>query len=318
MDLSRKDLSSRLERLGFTGSLQWENTADLARMSMEAMNQQAGAPRGRSLGSLRLHGAGVEGNSGAFDAVGQAMSNWQRLVTSVAGAQAGHRGGRGRLPASIVSATQLNLVANPLPGSLILQFESHADPTEELGTDDVLEVFDKPETQQVDAAIEATFSLINEAAAHEELTEHDPVWISHLRDLGPRTASALSEWAKMTSAADFDVDLSWEQPNRPTRRASLTASDARAISESIRREEMDSETETIRGFIMTISDVSNIQVLSPNGDLINIKPGKIGHDDIASIRHGSEVELIVNAKYSRGFDEETRVTYTGVSIRALN
>lgn len=317
MDSKRPDLSSLTERLmAGVPEVSWETPADLGRMSVEAMaSMTPGLRRPKATGSMRLFGEGVEGHSASMLAVGQLMSQWQKLVSAVAGASQGHKGIRGRLPASIENAATLWLEASPLPGSLLLTFTPQMDPGEELTEDDVLPAFEQPDTQLVDEAISTTLTLITHGAQAGPDLDEDGVWVGELAELGPRTASALAGFARIASTADFDMDLDWAQPHKPTRRARMTSSEAAWMVSAIGARELDEARETITGRIVTITDRATIHVETSPDEIISIRPGKLDHDDFVGIEHGSDVSIDVLVEIRALPGEEPRSIYTAEAIR---
>ena len=98
---------------------------DTSRMSVEAFVASAtGTARElASRGYLRLHGAGVLGNTAALADVGLIASTWQKLVSAVGGALEDVRSIRGQLPADVITRTTMVLSASPSPGSVILHLQ---------------------------------------------------------------------------------------------------------------------------------------------------------------------------------------------------
>ncbi|MFC4905461.1 hypothetical protein [Kocuria oceani] len=296
----------------------WDSAEDLGRISTNAMVASMGSPRERSTGVLRFFGEGINGHAGSMQAIGLAMANWQKLVTSIAAARQGHKGLRGRLPAAIENAAMLDLQASPTFGSLVLTFAPRTSPADELDDADVLPTFDKPDMQVVDQAVVTALELIREGVANGPDLDEDSGWISDLSELGPRAATALASWAKHSADCSFDVDLKWSQPQKPTQRVRMTKADATWIASAISSKNLEESTETMTGDIVTISDRSNLQIEVSDGETVNVKPGKINHDDLAPLRHGDRVEITASVEFTSLPGDEPRAAYTGESIRKLS
>ncbi|KUG54980.1 hypothetical protein [Kocuria palustris] len=314
------DLSKLWERLAAVPESdvpQWSNAEDLARLSIEAHGRQMGAPRGRSRGALRLHGGGVAGHAASFTDVGRLMTTWQNFVSAVDASRDGHVGVRGKLPASILSRSQLDVVSSPSPGSLVLTFEPHVQPNEELDESPVLEGFDQPEEQAIDTSMALAVDLL--AQASQQGLEATAPWVTTAREMGQRVCSTLSHLTEETSSSDLDLDVSWAQPNRPTRRAAVTASTSRTVHEIISKEVKKPEVETLRGTLVTISDRSALQLLDPaTGTTTSVKPGSVDAEQLRSVAFGERVEMRVNAIHSKKADGSERVTYEALTIKPLS
>ncbi|WP_133176272.1 hypothetical protein [Mycobacteroides abscessus] len=90
-----------------------------------------------------------------------------------------------------------------------------------------------------------------------------------LGDLGPRTASAVRDLAKALDRAEFDVEIDWEQPSRPTLRVTVTAATARHMAAVVEYASLDEQPAVITGrYLMTVSAVSSWLIEQDDGDHI--------------------------------------------------
>lgn len=318
MDSRKKDLTSLAEKLmSLTDTPTWSTPADLARISFESfVGKDTVGRKLHSSGRLRLTGDGVLNHSASLEHLGALMSRVQRLVTAIGAAENGFKNLRGRLPSGIASKTQLLLNAGARPGSVVLEFEPAMSPEDELYPDRVVPLIADDQEQLVDVSMKKAIALVSSVSALGPDADHSD-FLAQVSQLGPRAATALSEVAKSVSTARFDVDIEWREPNHPTYRSRISASDAELLARLVSARDLDSEVDYIRGVIHTISDVSRIHIQTDDQALVAIKPGKLGNDELTKIRHGQRVEVTVDVKITQRAGEEPQPTYTGRSIRVL-
>jgi len=242
----------------------WQEPGDLGRMSMEAMIAAQGgdARDGASKGSLRLHGVGVLGNAIELDEAGQIATLWQRTVQAVGGAIEGSRSAMGRLPIDIVRRTQLLLDASPVPGSVVLNLTPKAAPDLETTPNGMRRLFDTPRPL-ADRASEQVISLLSQAA--DPQLDQLEAFSEELRQLGPRVATSVRALATALNRAHVDVDVVWVEPEEPTRRTSLSATNAGWLSDFVAGRQLDAEEVEIVGTVRTVSDLSKWSVESDEG-----------------------------------------------------
>lgn len=319
MDSQKKDLSSLASKLLAAHSAPaWTTPQDLERISFESFASDLTIGRRlHSSGRIRLTGDGVQRHSASLEHLGMLMSRIQRLVSAIGGAEEGFKGLRGRLPATVLSRTKLHLNAGAKPGSVIFDFEPALPPEEELYEDGVVPVIEDSQQMLVDRAMKRAIGLVSTVGSLGPDADGSD-FLAEVSDLGPRTAAALAEVAKSVSLADFDLDIEWREPHKPTSRSHFSAKDATRLAQLVAMRELDSEVDHIIGVIHTISDISRIHVQADDQSVVSIKPGKIGHDELAGIRHGQRVDVTVDVKVTQRAGEEPLPTYVGRSIRVLD
>lgn len=269
----------------------WQEPEDLVRYGMESMvADEAGHERVlRSSGRLRLHGEGVEGHSIDLEDVGAITMEWQRSVTSIGAALEDIRSSRGPLPHRIRTRTRLRLTSAPSPGSIVLHVEPKSDPLSEVEPTGALPLVDQARPladRSADALIDLLASVVRGG-----LVDGDDL-SARIRGFGPRVASAVHALAKSLSDADVAVDVAWREPGTPTRRASLSANDARWLQRFIEAKELTTEIETFRGVAATVSDRERWLIETPEG-VEKVVATQLGLDEVRRVRTGDYVALKV-------------------------
>ena len=264
---------------------EWETAGDLSRASVEAMTRiQAGTARViKSFGSLRIHGGGVRGHSADLDAVGNVMSLFQSLVTAIGAVIDGHGASRGRVPQAVIHDTQLSLDAQPAPGSIVLTLTPKADEMAiAYPQGESLFGYEYPKIVLADESMDQLIELLSSIS----MSDIEP-FIDKVKAAGPRQAATLKALLKKLADSDFDVDVTWEEPDEPTRRVALTSEAARYAYHSIEAHNVDSYVEDITGEIQTISVTKRLEILPDGQDedgrplpTVYIKRGELSDDDL--------------------------------------
>ncbi|MDH6246496.1 hypothetical protein [Mycobacterium sp. OTB74] len=100
-------------------------------------------------------------------------------------------------------------------------------------------------------------------------------FVRRLGGMGPRTTSAVRDFAKTLESAAFDVDIDWKQPSRPTRPVSVTASAARHMADVVEHANLNEQPVVITGEYLTVSAVSASVIQQDDGDAVTVKLGHI-------------------------------------------
>lgn len=318
MGTTKMDLSILAERLKESGVVaSWVTPQDLSRVSIDAIATRSSLGRSlRSEGHLRLTGEGVDVHSASLEEVGILMARWQKLVTAVGGSYRGFKGLRGRMSSEVTAQTKLMLNAGASPGSVMMDFTAAQAPADELYPDGEVPLTGGDEDPLVDIAMKKALELLSSAVELGPDVDGSE-FLDEVVTLGPRAASALTEMAKSVSAGRFDLEVEWREPGSPTVRTRLLSGDARRITEIVASRKLDSEPESLVGAIHTITDISNIHLQLDGGEMVAIKPGRIGHDDLRPINHGDRVRIDVDVKMTLRAGEDPLPTYIGKSIRRV-
>lgn len=321
------DLGARIEAMD---GLEWERPSDLNRRSLEGLWTSGDAARKvRSSGSIRLFGVNVRDHHARLDAAGAILVNFQRLITAAGAARRGIRTAKGPLPAEVTSLTQLKLLMSPLPGSVVFEIGPETLPETELAAEENVAIFDQPNRQFVDECFTDALGLV--AVAHEiglrtlkagtldnvdGDEDVDGAFEQRIADGGPRLAVAVRDFAKVIESAEFDVDLEWREPLRPTLRATMTKSDAAAVARLVVSHELDAEDETIRGSLVTISVMSSWQIRSVDGELTTVDASVLTAQQASSFRLGEDVTILARPKVTESAGGIVTTKFTVIEIKS--
>ncbi len=310
-----REISERLAHATFEAT--WSEPDDLARRAMEAVAGESLPGRMmRSLGSIHLAGDGVEGSSARMSAVGDVMSNFQRLVAAEGAAQEGIKSVRGAFPAAVLARTHLRLVASPLAGSVVLEFMPESAPAAELRpTGDVM-LLDEPRTQRADEAVSAVIELLADARDLGPDVDGSN-FLARISDRGPRVAAALRELTRTLATARFRTEFAWREPGRLTRRTALAAEDAARIAGLIASRELDHGETFIEGTIHTVSDRTALAILTTDGAWEYVRSTGLSAETLQGITWGSQVRIVADTVEERRPGGEVVIRYTAKRIDVL-
>lgn len=302
---------------------------DMNRKALESFVMSRTAIPGRFLpshGTLHIiEGTGQE-HRADLENVSQLISSFQGLVSSLGGAIRGKKNVRGKLAADVVRDTRLKLDANPLPGSIILSIIPDSDPKDELKGED--EALIDPKTDQLlDEVFPQLDSLFEQMSLlpeypSQELDAENSALASTLQNLGPRVASSLRHLTNISSASDFSIDISWEQPLKATIRTSRLVPDiAQRVATLIANSATDEEIIEISGKMRTVSDIEALAITpftdgGNEGKALHISGTNLPDGALTGISVGSRV--IIQATVTRvsgTIDGSSREKYKAVSIK---
>lgn len=290
----------------------WERGGDLARMSVESMTARHGEARElASVGAVRLSGAGVTGHAANLDEVGKIATLWQRCVTAVGAALEGVQSAAGRIPDRVVFQTQLQLVASPGPGSVVLALSPKSDPFGRRADEE--RPFFLMERPLADRASE---ELINLLAAASSAGPADDELSNLFRYLGPRVGTSVKALANALDRGHFDFEVSWEEPERPTRRAAVPAGTSGWLRDFVSGRELDSGEDTIEGTIRTVSDFSKWAVDTGAG-IRSVDASALPVEVIRAVRVGDNVRIHVRVDVTERPDGATTTRLSGTRIEQL-
>lgn len=285
-----------LERLLMRGSRNlpaemWE-PGELSRRGVEALLREVegDARRKYSSGVLRLFGQGVVSNSVPLNTLSKITNAWQRAVTSIGASLEGVRSASGNFPASIVERTELNLVASPARGSVVLALEAAQEPLDEIHGFGKNSLFGE-DRALIDRSADLLLSLLDfplEPGDHHS----EAALALQLRDVGPRATGAISNLAQALHSTNVDLDARWDVPELPSHRITLTSDQARGLNRFIAGHELDATRETIQGRSVTVS-TSERWLIEDGEKQYRVLPGKLGTKVRESVRPNMYVELVV-------------------------
>jgi hypothetical protein len=142
-------------------------------------------------------------------------------------------------------------------------------------------------------------------------------FVHQLGDLGPRTASAVRDLAKTLDRAEFDVEINWKQPSRPTRRVTVTASTARHMADVVEYANLDEQPVVISGEYLTVSAVSSWVIQQDDGDPVTVKLGRVDPSQTRGLAVGERIRVQAIMKTETTPGGNTRTTYTAQSFERL-
>lgn len=302
---------------GLTGSPDWADSDDLARMSIESLRAESGGlRRDASSGSIRLTGTGIQGHSGSIDGISETLRNLQRLVLATGLASIGHTSLRGQPPADVVSKTQLSLSGSPMPGSLILQMVPAKPPSEEIAPDGQAGLFGDTEDQLVDTAVKDALKLLDEGRTLGPDVD-ESAFLSDLTSRGPRVASTLRDFTMTLVKFGFEPDIAWAQPRRPRLRTRLSTPELAYIGQVISSRELELEPTTLRGIVRTVSEIAAWQLEIDGGEIVKIDARGIPKSQTATLQTGAIVSIHVNVTEASGLADESKQKYAATSFEIL-
>lgn len=291
----------------------WSDAADLTRLHIQefAKRVAGGLELARSRGAIRFAGAGVRGHSVDFADAGEIMTRWQSLVTSAGASTEGSRSIR-HLPEDIVRRTKLALTASPGSGSVVLEFAPLIDETEERYPGGEL-TLDGPSIPLVQKSIAVAMHVID-LASRSGLDLED-----EFAELGPRVASKALDLAELAASSQVDIDLTWEEPGKGRRRSSATAHQLAQFAASLKSGSLDTESETLRGVLRTVSDRKKIDLEVPLPDsprdrrVVSIDRGNV---DFRNYRIGESVAIVTTLKLTAMPGGREKRSYIAESVNS--
>jgi hypothetical protein len=198
------------------------------------------------------------------------------------------------------------IAGSPGQGSLVFNLTPDMLPAEEVGDgpSGAVSMFRQPEddNQQIDNAVSKAFSLISLGnSLSPDLV--DSQFITGMTTIGPRAAACMRDFTRTLHRSQFDVDLEWRQPQRPTARVHLGAASADLIARAIELSESDTQPVVIEGLVLTVSTVQNQQwLIAPSdGDPIPVKHSGVPRSNYRN--------LYLRSGPHHGTDEDVRVDW---------
>lgn len=295
----------------------WSCAEDLTRIGIEALLDPD--PFGRRLashGNIRITGDGVTGSSARVSEVAHVMTGFQRLTTAVGAAHTGDKT-LGKKPNAHVSRrTDLLLTAAPSVGSIVLTVTPAVAPIDEVGQPGMIEELET-DNQMLDTAIGSTIDVF---AAGNEIGPNpdDSDFVGQLTTMGPRAAAAIRDLARTLDRARFDIDINWQQPAHATRHVQVTAAAASYIADIVEHANLDEQTVNIAGEYLTVSSVASWLIQQDDGEVISVKRGRIGSDQIKGLAVGDRVRIHAVMKTESVPGGAIKTTYTAQGFERLD
>lgn len=296
----------------------WSSPDDLTRTGIETLMDAD--PLGRSLsseGNIRITGDGVTTSAARVTEVARVMTGFQRLATAIGAAQAGDKALGKKANAHVRRHTELLLTTAPAPGSIILTFTPVVTPADEAGEQPGMLNEFETDDQMLDNAVGAAIDVFmagNDIGPDPEQS----AFVQQLGDMGPRTASAIRDLAKTLQRADFDVDIDWKQPQRATKRVSVTARSAAHMADVVEHSNLDEQPVLIVGEYLTVSAVSAWVIQQDDGDPVTVKLGRIDPRQTRGLAVGERIRVQAIMKTETTPGGNTKTAYTAQSFERLD
>lgn len=293
---------------------------DFTRRSIERIAREAsGTSRViPSRGVVHLTGDGVQGHSAPMAQVALLLSRFQAVVHSI-GASLEHNVSRHRLPDSILARTALVIDASPQPGSLIVNIHPELD-----GMDDVypqgVHLLPDPhhELSLADRSIDVFSKLISRVSSLEPTQDSA---LKTIKPFGPRVAKSLCEFAAGIGRARFDFALNWAAPAAETISATLSTTEASALTEALRSHELEPTEDLITGQVVTASSRLRLEIRgssSVDADAtFRVDRGELSDADIARAPVFSTVQVRARVEWEEKPGGETVARYVARSLEVL-
>ncbi|MBB2893432.1 hypothetical protein [Flexivirga oryzae] len=287
---------------------------DLSRLGVEAIvRREAGTARTlHSSGVLRFTGSAVVGNSANLDDVGSLSSAWQKAVTATGAALEDVKSVRGKFSASVVLRTQLMLTASPQPGSVVFVVEPKQSPMDEAEPHGQTTTEELAQRPLADRASERLVEFL--AAGVDQGAETGDAIARQLRELGPRVGGAVNALALAIDKSNVTLDVSWREPAKPTRRASVDPSKAKFIREVVEGRGLDAEPETLIGPLQTISSRQRWAIETADG-LVQFDASELPPADLHRWKVDDWVEVAATVAVRERGDGRMDRKFTATGIR---
>lgn len=289
---------------------------DLSRRGIEAMvRRETGTARSlHSSGVLRFTGAAVEGHSANLDDVGGLSSAWQKAVTATGAALENIKSIRGRFSESIVLRTQLVLTASPQPGSVLFIVEPKQSPMTEAQPHGQASLTEEMEARPLaDRASDRLVEFL--AKGTDSGPEVGDEIATQLRELGPRVGGAVNALAQAIDRSNVTLEVSWREPSKPTRRASVNPSGAKFIRQIVEGRGLDEEPETLIGPLQTISSRQRWAIDTAEG-LVQFDASELPEAELHRWKVDDWVEVAATVAVRERGDGRMDRKHTATSIRA--
>jgi hypothetical protein len=288
--------------------------SDLTRAGIEVMVARSfGTARViHSRGRLRFAGDGVTGHSADLDTIGLLSAAWQKAVSATGAALEGIKNVRGRLSADLQHRTALVLTASPSAGSIVFIVEPKQSPLDEVephGRRAITE--EMVERPLADRASETLMDLL-ETTGTAALDEVDAI-ATRLSALGPRVGSALDGLVRVIESSSITLQADWEEPEKPTRRATVTPAKAKFIAQVIEGRGLNSVEETLIGRLATVSDRQS-WLLDLGEEEARLDMSELDPDELSRWKVHERVKVLVRTVMQERPDGRVNRTYTMLSI----
>lgn len=318
-----RDLERRL-MAATSAPATWQTPDDVSRMSFEAMTADLSLIRTLpSTGVLRFSGGGVPDSTAPLSEITRALQHFQRLTTAIAAAGEGDKELGKQASVNVQRKSRLMIAGSPGRGSLLFDLTPETLPAEEIsdGPDGAVSMFREPpdDDQQIDHAVSAVIDLIALGnALPPELTGSR--FTDEITALGPRAAACMRDFTRTVHRNQFDVDVEWRQPHRPTARVHLGTASAELIARAIELSESDTQVVVIEGSVLTVSTVQRqAWLIEPSdGEPVAVRHSDVPHEQTIGIATHDLVRITAVMKTSVSTAGVSKTTYEATQVERIS
>jgi hypothetical protein len=285
------DIEALRDRLAASQQPAWQTASDLSKLSIAAF-QEKDSPvrRARSSGLFRLDGEGAQGSRASAKDFASVITNFQRVLNAIAAAFDGHKSWRGKLPDAAVALSRLDIVAEPLSGSVVVRFEPHVLPEHEISNDGTVALIGQAEAQTADRAVHELLDLFETIHSADDASAGN-AFIARVEDLGPRVATTVRDLADSLADGLFVPDIRWVQPRGDARRTRLSSAELAYISRLVSMREADREPVVLEGVLRTVSDVEDLRLQVDGSAFVDVAAGDIPPETIRGLHVDGRVRI---------------------------
>jgi hypothetical protein len=290
----------------------WGTAEDLSQISVAAFRSQHSiSTHSQSRAFVRLHGPAVQNNAIPVRKTLRVLGSLQDAISAVGAALHGDPPGlRGRLPEFPRAATDLLLVAQPTPGSVVLTLQAN-EPEQAKNSPE-------PALLRVQTLADQSMHRILEILRLADKADFDQsLLLDDLRPLGPRVARQLVKLAEAILDDEVLVDLSWQEPGRELDTAVLRRSTALMIRDTITNARVDVDQVTLTGILQTVSQIRPLDLRLDSGELITLEATEDARKDVGRL-YGRRIEIIAEMTVKSSGTGPDRARYQLISVRAVD
>ncbi len=282
----------------------WTTPADLAHQSIEASLSQGHIVPETPRASIRLTGTATNANSIPVSLGATFLGRLQELVTAVGSSLRDKKGTRGRYTEEVRSQTELRMIPQLTPGSIVFWITVQPQTTE--GPPALL-----PRRSLATESVDKILSVARFAMLEEVQSDN---LVQELQGLGPRVARHLLRLSDTLIEADLEMQVSWTDPGQGIIQGELTHPAAVRMRDAISSNRVDVDIVQLTGILQTVSRIRDIDLLLDTGRTLRLS---IVDDDLRR-RLGAYYDrrVVVTAEESiriLGSGEE-RTSYNVVDI----
>ncbi|MGO4383856.1 hypothetical protein [Specibacter sp. RAF43] len=254
--------------------------------------------------NLRFTGRKTQAHQLGVRAATKAILALQESLSSVGASILDHVTRAGRIPAEILSATELRFTPRLAPGSLEFTLvHPEEDALFETGTPDL---FDQSFTALLDLFIDLRQTDLDNTAV-----------VERLRGFGPRTAKHLFDLCQVLLQEELGVDFVWEKKSGRRAAAAIDQRSAAYLKELAQNNTTSVRTRTLVGSLTTVSEIDKQAILLDDASKIMLDASAELQDALQrAYRQRVEATVTETLNVNLATGVETR-TYALIAIESV-